>query len=103
MSGLHAQLEKAWAWRVKQGAFESNQAVRVFHGPGDGIDELRSFAIDRFAEQYWVTEWQQDDERKRLDSGLESRESAARDKVIEAIHEFLRGHGAVSAVALGRP
>jgi 23S rRNA (cytosine1962-C5)-methyltransferase len=50
-------LETAWNWRKEKGCFENTEALRVFHGPGEGEGKLRSAAIDRFGENYWVTYW----------------------------------------------
>ncbi len=91
------QLQKAWAWREGQNAFEGNEAVRVFHGPGEGERELRSFAIDRFKDHYWITEWQEDEEKPSTPHKL------GRTQVLVEIREFLKTKGAISAVALGRP
>ena len=101
---LMLQLLRAWAWRENQRAFEGNEAVRVFHGPGDGEGELRSFAIDRFKDHYWITEWQEEEEPPRSGSGRPPPvQKLGRAQILQEIREFLETKGAVSAVALGRP
>lgn len=83
-----AELARAWERREQSGAFDDSEAVRVFHGPGEGTGALRSWAIDRFGDHYWLTEW----------------EGAARQaSPVAAITSFLRSKGAQSAVCLGRP
>lgn len=88
-----SELERAWSWRKERGVFEDNQAVRVFHGPGEGTGSLATIAIERFGSHYWVTEW----ERGEAYSPKEIERRRAR------IIEFLKGIGAESAVALWRP
>ncbi|MCM2279758.1 MAG: class I SAM-dependent methyltransferase [Oligoflexia bacterium] len=81
------ELERAWRWREERGLFGELQALRVFHGPGEGGKELRAFAIDRFGGHYWVTQW----------------ERAAGGGVPAKILDFLRARGAASVVTLSRP
>jgi len=70
--------------REKSGIFSSSEAVRVFHGPGEGSGALRSVAIDRFGEHYWVTEWE-----KTI--------------ALPEIRDFLQSRGARTAVHVLRP
>jgi 23S rRNA (cytosine1962-C5)-methyltransferase len=50
-------LTRAWHWRESRGCLDETEALRMFHGPGEGAGELASVAIDRFGEHYWVTSW----------------------------------------------
>jgi 23S rRNA (cytosine1962-C5)-methyltransferase len=86
-----SELENAWAWRESRGLFSKSEALRIFHGPGEGKAQLRSFAIDRFGEHYWVTEWE---------NSISSEESL---KVRKKIVDFLISKGALSVVGLNRP
>ena len=85
------ELREAWRWREESGILRELEAVRIFHGPGEGSAELSSVAIDRFGSHYWITEW-------------EGR-SASTDisRVFPAIIEFLQEKSAISAVILLRP
>jgi len=89
-------LEKAWNWRQKSGLFDRLEAaVRVFHGPGESFQktlDLHSFAVDRFANHYWVTQW----ERSNLSS-------AHFDRVKDQILEFYQSKGAESLGGVVRP
>ncbi len=85
-----SELEKAWDWREKRGILAENEAVRVFHGPGEGSGPLRQLAIDRFGSHFWVTQWE---------SVQKGASTSGRENVIE----FLREKNALSAVALWRP
>src|SRR6185437_5205050 len=51
------ELEAAWKWREERGILAELDAVRVFHGPGEGSGAFREMALDRFGEHYWLTEW----------------------------------------------
>jgi 23S rRNA (cytosine1962-C5)-methyltransferase len=84
-------LEQAWATREKQRVFTRSQAVRVFHGPGEGKGDLKSFALDRFGDHYWVTEWE--------NSWTQDRFQKVRDQIVD----FLKQKGALSIVGLTRP
>lgn len=84
-----AELSRAWAAREASGVFEQTQAVRVFHGPGEGTGPRRSWAIDRFGDHYWLTQWE----------GPEAASASPR----EAFVAFLRTQDAKSVVSLGRP
>ena len=91
-----SDLESAWQWRQKQGLMAD--ALRVFHGPGEGAGDSQHFAVDRFAGQsgahYWVTQWE------TSGAGF----SAARLTAIQTqIVEFLRTKNATSIVAMTRP
>ncbi len=86
-------LEKAWEWRVQLKAFENSDALRVFHGPGEGDGDLSCFAVDRFGDHYWVTQW-------------EGRVPLSQDRLTHAystIVNFLKLKGAASIVGLSRP
>ena len=87
-----SELISAWNWREARGLFEESAAIRVFHGPGEGTGDREHFAIDRFNDHYWVTQW----DHPSVDP---ARESAQRKLVIE----FLREKGAKSVVGLDRP
>jgi 23S rRNA (cytosine1962-C5)-methyltransferase len=87
------ELDAAWQRRQEKGLFADTQALRVFHGPGEGSGILRSFAIDRFGEHYWVTRWED----------AAAKEESAEAKVLAVIAEFLGSRGAASVVWLGRP
>ena len=83
-AGLKAELQAAWLLREKLGVFSSSDAIRVFHGPGEGSGALLGIAIERFGEHYWITEWEKCPK-------------------LEIVADFLRSHGARSAVRLFRP
>lgn len=83
-----AELARAWASREQSGAFVDTEAVRVFHGPGEGTGALRSWAVDRFGDHYWLTEWEG---------------ASAGASPVEGIVSFLKSKGAQSVVSLGRP
>lgn len=87
MGDTTAELEKAWKKRLPD--FDETDAVRVFHGPGEGSEATRGWAIDRFGDHYWVTEWEGSNEPTH--------------PVLDDIARFLRSKGALSAVALLRP
>lgn len=86
------ELELAWNLREHLGLFESSEAFRIFHGPGEGNLESRLYAIDRFSHHYWITQWEESGSRlldqKNLDKDL--------------IH-FLKEKGAESVVKVVRP
>lgn len=84
-------LERAWQWRERREDLKRSQALRVFHGPGEGKGLFQFFAVDRFKDHYWVTEWQ----NKLLKS-----ESS---QVLSSIVQFYRSKGAVSIVGISRP
>ena len=83
------QLESAWNLRLKLGAFERNQAVRIFHGPGEGAGELKHLLIERFADTAWVTE--------------REAEQSAGASVRAEIGQFLGSRGLKGGVWLPRP
>lgn len=85
-----AELERAWAFREKKGILSQLQAVRVFHGPGEGTGALSRIAIDRFGEHFWMTEW-------------ESGKEALTPAILSEMTRFLESKGAKSVVALFRP
>jgi 23S rRNA (cytosine1962-C5)-methyltransferase len=84
-------LESAWAWRESLTFFSENYPLRVFYGPGEGKGDLQYFAIDRFGDHYWITEWE-----SQLTQGRSQ-------KVIDLIISFLKKQGAKSIVGLSRP
>jgi 23S rRNA (cytosine1962-C5)-methyltransferase len=79
-----SELEAAWKLREKLDVFSKSEAVRIFHGPGEGTGPLADISIDRFGDHYWITEWTKCSE-------------------LEKIGKFLEAHGARSAVHLFRP
>ncbi len=84
------QLLEAWQLRERLIAFQGNEAVRVFHGPGEGSGELAGIAIERFGAHAWVTEWE--------GKGREASQATRK-----AVAHFLVGRGLKSGVWLGRP
>ncbi|MEK6580032.1 MAG: class I SAM-dependent methyltransferase [Bdellovibrionota bacterium] len=94
MSQVLQQLESAWQLRLKFKLHLGNQALRVFHGPGEGIGGFRSVSIDRFGDvkgaHFWVTVWEEDG------SFLSPEE-------LKLISSFLKSKDAASAVLLRRP
>jgi 23S rRNA (cytosine1962-C5)-methyltransferase len=48
-------LEAAWKRRTR--LLEQYEALRVFHGPGEGQGPLANLAIERFGLHFWVTCW----------------------------------------------
>lgn len=89
---MHSELQVAWNWREARGLYEDGSAIRVFHGPGEGSGDLRFFAIDRFDQHYWVTQWD--------NANLTSSQERVLRRVITG---FLEKKGASSVVGLGRP
>ena len=73
------------AWERRESLRKSSQAYRIFHGPGEGAGWLARIAIDRFAESYWITDW-------------ESAPAAG----LKTIAEFLLERGAHAAVVQTR-
>lgn len=86
------ELDLAWQWRLNLGSLQGNEAYRVFHGPGEGTGGLQSFAVDRYQDYYWVTQWE--DAQLNSSSILRAREQ---------IITFLKAKGAQSVISLGRP
>ncbi len=95
-------LEKAWQLREDLGIFNESDAVRIFHGPGDGAQSgaengdgvLKNFAIDRFNDFYWITQWET--------SVGQHRDSALKEG-LATILQFLKKKGAVGVSGLNRP
>jgi 23S rRNA (cytosine1962-C5)-methyltransferase len=83
------ELERAWSWRESRGMLSSGDAIRVFHGPGEGSGALQAITIDRFGDSCWVTE--------------REGEKAAPASLAGALRDFLESRGVRSAVALWRP
>ncbi|MGK5083399.1 class I SAM-dependent methyltransferase [Bdellovibrionota bacterium FG-1] len=81
--------KQAWKWRQSRGLFAESQALRVFHGPGEGQGALAEWAVDRFGDHYWLTCW--------------GAEVAANSPVVQGFVAFYRAQGALSIVLLGRP
>jgi 23S rRNA (cytosine1962-C5)-methyltransferase len=77
------ELEAALA---RRSAYPVDEALRIFHGPGDGTGALRELALDRFGRHLWITRW-----GTRRDSDAEA-----------ALRIFIERHFA-SAVELVRP
>lgn len=92
---LEAILSAAWERRTDLALWEKSQALRVFHGPGEGQGLLDSFSIDRFGDQYWVTEWQS---QSHAGDPLPFSEGGR-----AAIRRFLEQKGAQAGVLLERP
>lgn len=59
-SRLRSTLESAWSRRVALPIWKTHEALRIFHGPGEaaGTHELLRFAIEKFGEHAFVTEWE---------------------------------------------
>lgn len=86
-----SELERAWRWREKRGLFQDTTALRIFHGPGEGRGTpLQGWAIDRFGDHAWVTEWG-------------TGEGKSRTALFAGILDFLKKHEIRSAVRLARP
>ena len=85
-------LENAWTWREKHQWMERTEALRVFHGTGEGKGELSQIAIEKFGDHYWVTEWEKSNSSRRLS-----------DKTRNEIAQFLKSKKGASAVLLERP
>lgn len=88
-------LDRAWEWRERLGLFDRSEALRVFHGPGEGKGDFRGIAVDRFRDHYWVTEWEGGASDGPARSSLVS--------VMGDVVSFLEGKGAQSIVGLSRP
>jgi 23S rRNA G2069 N7-methylase RlmK/C1962 C5-methylase RlmI len=112
------ELNRAWQWREAAGYFERAtatavnpvaEAFRVFHGPGEGQGSSKFFAVDRFGEHFWITEWESAKAPSRpIGKGTQpsGTSNAARVKVDATraeIIKFLRAQGAKSIVGLSRP
>ena len=88
---MKLELENAWNYRESSGLFKERQPLRVFHGPGEGQGLLRHFAIDRFEDHYWITEWSESLSSEKLNISH------------TLVIDFLKNKGAVSVVGLARP
>ncbi len=88
------ELRSAWQWRKERGLLSELEAMRVFHGPGEGSGDLSRIAIDRFGEHFWVTEWT---------VGEKESSASSIKKVLLDLELFFKEIGARSAVALFRP
>ena len=94
-----SDFESAWQWRQRIGLMNHSDALRVFHGPGEGVGDSRYFAIDKFSDHYWVTQWE-----SSFSSGSGTALSPAQLTAIRnRIVEFLRIKNATSVVAMIRP
>jgi 23S rRNA (cytosine1962-C5)-methyltransferase len=92
-----SDLESAWEMRKRLGLFSTTEALRVFHGPGEGDGNMQNFAIDKFGDHYWVTQWE---------NATPSGSFLTRDQftpIRSRIVEFLCTKKAKSVVALIRP
>jgi 23S rRNA (cytosine1962-C5)-methyltransferase len=85
-----SDLQFAWSWRESRGIFDESEAVRVFHGPGESRGALASFAVDRFASHYWITQW-------------EGGSPAQLNRALEQLVDFYASKNAESVVLLKRP
>lgn len=85
-------LESAWNRRVALPLWKTHEALRVFHGPGEASSsgELSRFAVEKFGEHAFVTEWEPSEGEGVCESGR------------LAIAEFLKAKGFLSAVVLFR-
>jgi 23S rRNA G2069 N7-methylase RlmK/C1962 C5-methylase RlmI len=92
---MRAALERAWQWREARGLLAESDALRIFHGPGEGPGALRNVSVDRFGPQAWVTLWEEQSEGASL-RGFES-------TVRGPLGAFLKDHAFTSAVLLYRP
>ncbi len=61
MSLLFEELDTAWFKRTSE--LEKSEAVRVFHGPGEGKGLSSKIAIEVFGSHAWVYEWEGDGEK----------------------------------------
>lgn len=84
--------EDAWNLRLRLGAFQDTEALRVFHGPGEGSGVLSRVALDYFAGHYWITFWEDGKSAQQMPS-----------RIADAIKSFLESKNAKSAVLLERP
>ncbi len=58
MSSARSELQAAWRWRVERGYWNSEiEALRIFHGPGEGTGWLKDIAIEIFGPYAWVIAW----------------------------------------------
>ena len=62
---VEAECKRALMWRKERGLFRSNEALRVFHGPGEGSGLMRDVAVDCFGVHCYVTYWMSDKNRIR--------------------------------------
>jgi 23S rRNA (cytosine1962-C5)-methyltransferase len=92
-----SELESAWLTRDRLGLFEKTEALRIFHGPGEGLKDFEFFAIDRFQNNYWVTQWES------ADKGQLALGPAQINSIKNRIVDFLRSKKAESVVAMIRP
>lgn len=76
-------LKKAYELRTKLKLFSETDAIRIFHGPGEGGNLLHTVSIEKFGQNYWITEWE-DPKYKRID--------------LNVIESFLKSIDAKSAV-----
>lgn len=81
------EFEAAWKKRLRFGAFDKTNALRIFHGPGEGIGNSKRLAIDHFANHYWLTWWGTEAEFKPIS---------------EIVKKFLINKNAESAVIIVR-
>jgi len=80
------------AWQKRELLFSKSEALRIFHGPGDTSGIFQSFAIEKFADHYWIFEWD-----RESDSGVPTRED------VQTVVDFLKSKNAQSVVYLSRP
>ena len=109
---LLSELKSAWEWRKRLGLFDSTEVLRVFHGPGDSRGALRRFAVDRFGDHYWITQWEENKAgpAPRESSGTPGgapgsagQRGSSGVSGLNSILNFLESQGAKSAVGLNRP
>ncbi|MEO5968768.1 MAG: class I SAM-dependent methyltransferase [Bdellovibrionia bacterium] len=104
-----SDFEAAWQWRQKLGLLNHSDALRVFHGPGEGVDDSQYFAIDKFSgkagdktgetfgDHYWVTQWESSNPSGA--SFSKAKLTAIQGRIVE----FLKSKNATSVVAMIRP
>lgn len=106
MSALTAELTTAWNKRSKD--FETSNAVRVFHGPGEGKGTSERFAIEVFGRYAWVYEWEaQATHAPGPQQASEPRSETEKIRISDfekkEITEFLKSKSIEGAVFLARP
>jgi 23S rRNA G2069 N7-methylase RlmK/C1962 C5-methylase RlmI len=86
------ELDRSWKLREQLGVFSETEAVRVFHGPGEGGGALSCAAVDKFGDHFWITQWEPKKNKSVLDTEMK-----------QALIDFYRSKGALSLVSLLRP
>jgi 23S rRNA (cytosine1962-C5)-methyltransferase len=102
-SSIIQELRSAWQWRKERGVLSDLEAVRIFHGAGEGSGDLSRIAIDRFGEHFWVTEWTAGDKAEAKAGANVGSTNSSIQRVRPELEAFFKEVGAKSAVALFRP